>query len=513
MKINLHKSIPFIMALIVPFCVHAQRYVSEVFSSVTVTSNIQYGENFSNFPLGTFQLQPLIMDVYEPAGDPCLVRPVIVLMHTGSYLPRYCNGTPTGDKNDSATVEMANRFAKRGYVVANIDYRLGWNPLSSNVDVRRGTLLQAVYRSLQDAKACVRFLKKDAYTNNVYKIDTNAIILGGQGTGGYIALNYISLDDPAELSIPKLISGTTDPLVPIVAGQSYINQNIFGDLDGFGGDPAFNNSNNSPGYTNNVHFAFNMGGALGDSTWIEPGDAPTVAFHVVGDPFAPYYSGIVYVPGNPPQAVIDVIGSGRVLELANQYGNNNCFSPNLFNDSFTQAANNVNNGVEGLFPFHMIPAVQSGPWEWWDSLTVVQGALLCGQNGTDIHMNALITNGNMSKAKAMAYIDTVMGYLNPRIELCLNLCQQVVGTPENESMESDFKISPNPAQDYVSIASKTSQHITAIELFDYTGRKISVPDLTGEGQYTLPIHHLASGTYFIKIESGSSTLFKKLQKL
>ena len=36
--------------------------------------------------------------------------------------------TLQGMRQDYATAEMCEGYAKRGFVVANIDYRLGWNP-------------------------------------------------------------------------------------------------------------------------------------------------------------------------------------------------------------------------------------------------------------------------------------------------------------------------------------------------------------------------------------------------
>src|SRR5688572_12417052 len=304
MKSTLRIYMTGLVLMLIPGVTLAQRYLSEVFSNVTITTNVQYGENISIFPPPTPANIPLMLDVYEPANDVSVAqRPLIIFMHTGSYLPRYINGTPTGSRNDSATVEICTRLAKRGYVVANMDYRIGWNPAGSNVDIRRGTLLNAVYRSIQDAKACVRFFRKDFATTNTFRVDTANFIIGGQGTGGYIALNYECLEDPVEITLPKFISGVTDPTYGFVAGQPYVNQALLGDYDGYGGIPQLNNPNNSIGYSNNVHFVFNLGGALGDSSWIEPGDAPMVAMHVIGDPFAPYSSGIVYVPGNPPQSV------------------------------------------------------------------------------------------------------------------------------------------------------------------------------------------------------------------
>ena len=54
---------------------------------------------------------------------------------------------------------MCKRFAKKGYVAVAVDYRLGWNPISTSADVRRSTLIQAAYRGLQDTKTAVRFLR------------------------------------------------------------------------------------------------------------------------------------------------------------------------------------------------------------------------------------------------------------------------------------------------------------------------------------------------------------------
>ena len=45
-----------------------------------------------------------------------------------------------------------------------------WNPAGSNIDIRRGTIINAIYRAFQDAKSCVRFFRADAANSNIYKI-------------------------------------------------------------------------------------------------------------------------------------------------------------------------------------------------------------------------------------------------------------------------------------------------------------------------------------------------------
>ena len=188
----------------------AQRYLTEVFPSATVETNVQYGTNFSVLT-GTPVSQPLVMDLYTPAGDTETDRPVIVYLHTGSFLPRYVNQLATGDKTDSATVEMCKRFARKGYVVAAIAYRQGWNPASPEEEVRKETIIRAVYRALQDSKTAVRYFRKSiAEDSNPYGINGTQVVIGGQGSGGYAALAYATLQDASEIQLLKFFNTTTN---------------------------------------------------------------------------------------------------------------------------------------------------------------------------------------------------------------------------------------------------------------------------------------------------------------
>ncbi|HQX71079.1 MAG TPA: hypothetical protein PLZ63_11955, partial [Bacteroidia bacterium] len=105
------------------YTAQAQRFLTEVFPSVNVTPNVVYGQNYEVLT-GTPVLKDLKMDIYEPAGaaDPMTERPLIIYLHTGSYIPIIVNGNATGSRNDSAAVEICKQFARRGYVVANMDY-------------------------------------------------------------------------------------------------------------------------------------------------------------------------------------------------------------------------------------------------------------------------------------------------------------------------------------------------------------------------------------------------------
>ena len=140
----------FIIALLsLGLSVSAQdRYLDDVFPTATVTSDVIYAINISVIP-ALIGLPPgpdtLKCDIYEPDGDTETNRPVIILAHTGSFLPPVVNGQATGSKSDLSIVEQCNRWAKKGYVAVAMDNRLGWNPTSTDQQVRTSTLLGAAY--------------------------------------------------------------------------------------------------------------------------------------------------------------------------------------------------------------------------------------------------------------------------------------------------------------------------------------------------------------------------------
>jgi hypothetical protein len=495
----------------------AQRYVTEVFASVDSTQNIVYGSNYT-FLSGTPTLQPLIFDLYKPAGDVATNRPLIIMIHTGSFLPAIINQTPTGNLRDSATAEMCRRFARRGYVVASMDYRAGWNPQAQGAagqDIRTGSLLQAVGRAIQDARACVRYFKMDYATNaNSYGIDTSKIIFGGQGSGGYVAFAATTIHDTSEVWLPKFFAATDNATYQFAAGQCYWISSIWGDFDGNGGNPAFNNPNNNPTYSGDVAMMFNLGGAMGDISWLTPGDVPMLAFHVAGDPFAPYDSGMVVVPttGDP---VVFVYGSNRVITEATAFGNNDDFNTYPYNDPFTARANAINNGQDGLFPFYMaISQAQAGPWEWFDSTTTVNYAIAYGLGsaaGTSIYQNAKLTNPDMSMAKGMAYIDTIMGYACPRISKALGLG---VGVSDLDQLQHAVSVYPNPAASSASLKLENGVNETdiTISVSDISGRTVETIQWNASQSriISLDLKNYAKGIYLV---DAVAKTFSSKQKL
>ena len=266
-------------------CASAQtRYLEQVFTEaqITVTSDITYGTNvdwltsdFSTIP-PTINTTDVKMDVYQPdqTVDTETARPVIIYLHTGNLLPPPINGSPTGLKTDSCAIYTCREMARRGYVAISCQYRGGWNPLAPTESERKAQLLNAVYRAIHDVKQCVRELRENEDTGgNTYHINPDKITVWGEGTGGYIALAGVTLNDPLELYIEKF---RPDPLDPTV---SFVDSNLVGNIEGYCPDGIPCLSFYTPnGYSSEVQFFLNMGGAL-PATMIAPAHVSTPLTH------------------------------------------------------------------------------------------------------------------------------------------------------------------------------------------------------------------------------------------
>ena len=176
-----------------------------------------------------------------------------------------------------------------------------------------------------------------------------------------------------------------------------------------------------------------------------------------------------------------------------------------------------NNGYDGLYPFVMPspgPPLygQAGPWEWWDSTTVYficQNYLGFSQGKVDTILgNALLSNPDMSKAKGMAYIDTVIGYLCPRLYQAIS-----TGTHEISALEKDIKIFPNPFQNQLNIEVKSdNMPIRSVEFFDISGRLIYQNTDINKSQLQVNADLFKPGVYFLKTYFDKGIVNSKIIK-
>ena len=515
-------------SLLFSVTVVAQRYTTEIFNDneIIVSSDVNYGVNFNPYVdsamLGGTNLQPLQADFYmpSPAVDTVTNRPVVIVWHTGSFLPKGINGSPLGTRQDSAVVEMCHRFAKMGYVSIAASYRLGWLANSTNLDVRRGSNLLAVYYSIQDAKALVRFLNLTGGMNNPFGIDASKTIMVGQGSGGYLTFAYATIDKHSEVAGPNKFKYQDSTGIfgqPVLPGDSYVDTSIVGDIDGFGAEVVVTGQNtlglptmdysspgrnfiNHPGMPDDILMTINMGGAMGDGAWLEQGDVPMLSIHSKFDFFAPYDTGMVYVPiGAQFFAVVSVTGSYGAIKAANAFGNNDIFINENYTDAVWVDQQSTNpTGEECLYTVEIPPAqaatpwiVHTSPWNWYDP--------------NDPNITSTDANPNV-KSTSIAWMDTVMSFIVPRMATVL----QAEGVPAGivETAQS-FKVYPNPASDLVAIKGTNGSMFTSVQAFDITGRVVYASDATGNS-LSIDVSNWNNGIYLVQIATENGIQVKRI---
>jgi Secretion system C-terminal sorting domain len=494
------------------------RYLDNVYSATQVrrADSVRYAVNKSLLAFYFGQATrstpwPLHADVYQPpTTDTITKRPLVIYMHTGSFFPAYALDAG-GSLRDSTAVEVCTRFARMGYVAASMDYRTGWAPTLSVEELRRFTLINASYRGIQDVRSCIRFFKLNAAT---YGIDTNKIMLFGQGTGGYLSLGAATLNNISEIANTEF-----GPNKFFFNNALMVNEGINGNIDGtsFGivpanlpdtsfmkrGDTLCVPTNLGP--TSNFQMQVNLGGALGDLTWIDATSVPSLSFQAPYDPFAPYSDGVLRVnSATGPQPVIRVQGADSIARRYTRLGLNNVFkSITAANDPYkTVFANRAVGGanVIGLYPILGDSITDASPWDFW------------GAN-TPKASESIKSAPRSTPARARLYIDTIMRVVAPRACLALNLpCKGFVSSTEELLKEYATKlvVSPNPAQSVVTFESEVYNPIQSIELFDLSGRSINYVKNINSSNYQLNRGAIPNGMYIAKVKFEGGILSKKI---
>jgi para-nitrobenzyl esterase len=204
------------------------RYRDQVFSNVNVTSNLQYG----TAPDAQGNPVALRLDLYAPAGDTQSQRPALVWVHGGGF--------SGGDKTNPLPVDVATTFAKQGYVVVSINYRLLGSGCVGNPGQPQCTI--AALEAQHDAQAAVRWLRSNA---NFLGLDPTRIGIGGESAGGITAtLVGLHSEDPG--------------------------------------------SSGNPGFPSTVRGFVSISGGLPNGIFASAGDAPGLFFHGTADGVVPY---------------------------------------------------------------------------------------------------------------------------------------------------------------------------------------------------------------------------------
>lgn len=226
-------------------------------SQISVSKNVVYSVP-KKWP-GT-GVDTLKMDLYYPSSpaETLNKRPCIVFFYGGAWL--------TGNKNDAGIQQKCFEWARRGFVVAAPNYRLGWNCAASDLlavcvfcQGNYYDLNTATYRGAQDGKAAMRFMVAN---QNTYKIDTSVMFVGGESAGSFNANHTAHWDHKY---------GTK-----VFNGNPY---KMLGSLDSAGGNI---------GLPFRIKGVINSCGAVVNDTAMKLKKIPTVFFHDEADCVVPY---------------------------------------------------------------------------------------------------------------------------------------------------------------------------------------------------------------------------------
>jgi dienelactone hydrolase len=246
----------YLLILCLPLSIFAQnknaqgcdgkRYLKDVFTDTSRTV-VQYGSN----QMLKNGVQNLFMDIVQPKGDTLSKRPVIVFAFGGGFV--------YGERASMSPI--CQYFAKKGYVCITIDYRL-WDLFANGKAPDSIGIAQIGTQAMQDMKAAIRFLRKDAATTNTYRIDPDNILAGGVSAGAITAMLVAHLD-------------STDVIADFYRATVV-------DQGGFEGNSG------TPGYSSVVKGVINMSGGLYRKEIIDKNDPPFVSYHGTLDDVVPY---------------------------------------------------------------------------------------------------------------------------------------------------------------------------------------------------------------------------------
>ncbi|MCB9074012.1 MAG: carboxylesterase family protein [Chitinophagales bacterium] len=261
------------------------RYRKEIFEDLITHEDIIYGNNKDNKGVST----NLLMSVYEPNEVSITeLRPLIIFVHGGSFIG--------GDRTDQHLDSTAQRFARMGYVSANIEYRLEQtvfiSPYVNFAD--KNNWYKAMIRSIQDIRASIRYFKKDVAENgNQFNIDTSKIIIYGISAGAIAGLHVAYLDNLEEASAPFK--------------KNFIE---LGGLEGNSG---------SAGYTSNgIKAVVNASGAIDNMNYLNNNlDIPLISFHHKIDLTVPFDKGCFITVAC---FLGDFYGSNKISQQAKKIG-------------------------------------------------------------------------------------------------------------------------------------------------------------------------------------------------
>jgi acetyl esterase/lipase len=160
----------------IPYTCENGRFEKNIFDHLKMHDNVKYGRN-TTMQNKTIDLK---MDIFEPEDDTASLRPLVIWAHGGYFC--------FGDKSDFHG--LCEFVAQKGWISASIDYRK-WRKRQMPDQLE---YMETAIRATHDMHAAIRFFKADAAGENLYRIDTTKIFVGGYSAGAIMAAQVAYLD-------------------------------------------------------------------------------------------------------------------------------------------------------------------------------------------------------------------------------------------------------------------------------------------------------------------------------
>lgn len=463
----------------------AQQWVDQQYRYDSLL-NISYGTavNFVG------NVDTLHMDVYMPICEdslPASPRPLMMWIHGGAFL--------AGDKNDASIQAMCKSFARRGYVTASIDYRLGfvsderqWQCNYPNYNCIYATdsaeWSRAYYRAVQDAKGALRYLI-NRYQR--YHIDTSNIFLAGESAGAFTALGVGLMDTLTER--PPHTDSISDVPVPNVNSSSCVhNQGII--------------------FSGNTVSRPDLGDIEGD---IEPSNIQ-YAIKGIGNMYgAMMHDLLKEIPQNKPKPAIYSFHQpcDIIVPIDSNYvywGLSWCFTNGY--DCFGVTNNQVM--LYGSRAFSNWNTINNYGYDIQNEFTTVNfpynflfGAGSCADqvnNPCHAYDNRSLREQSLAEFFAEKVASSVV-------------CDSTRLTSVEEEALEAWTIYPNPVKNILHIKLKGPIAEMSVNVFSVSGSVITLPSVLENGEAQLDMTPLNSGLYIIQVmRKGGVPVYVKVVK-
>lgn len=455
--------------------------------------HIIYAQNFQPGPNGSFEKISLGFDFFSGRTD--RLMPLVIIVHGGHFLEPQINELAWGNTQDSCVVYLAQQLSRMGLPVLVTQTRTG---LESDRSLKE-SYVRAVYRASQDIHTLIRFIHTSPSELRHQGIDSSKIILWGFESGGIVAAACANATRNVEWLAPELMKA--DSSGPIINFNEMGNP--FGTSLGLKGKDTIHIPLYSGPSTVSMWVA--AGGGILSSTWVRFTSPVNLLFHVPNDPIIPFRQGKIILPKGYGQ-VTEVYGSKKIHEFYENLTKYDLWVRAKLIDPYSLVAQQRNEGQEGLFIFNTRSVSDHTPWNWADSAYWINiPHPTCEPIPPPIcsyYLNALFNNPDMSGQKGRTYIDTMLAYFKPRLDILFGT-KTTIFAPFLASHR--FKIFPNPVRNTIYVEGLESRENNTIHwaLYSLTGIKITEDTFSHKDKMVINLSsQVQSGLYFIKLQYG-----------